>query len=102
MRCRLANRANPARVKAAKIKYETKRDKATPTWLTETHWLEMNKIYEAARKRTRETGTLYVVDHIVPLNGKEVSGLHVPWNLRVITQAENAAKSNRYAGLSGD
>lgn len=102
LRSRLSNRKNPARVKANKIKYETKRDAATPGWLSKEHWVQMNAFYERARALTRETGVRHEVDHIVPINGKTVSGLHVPWNLQILTQSENVSKSNRYAGLSGD
>ena len=101
-RVRLAHRRNPARVKAAKIKYETKRDKATPVWLSDDDWQSMNAFYELARTLSQDTGIPHQVDHIIPINGELVSGLHVPLNLQVLTRSENVAKSNRYAELSGD
>jgi 5-methylcytosine-specific restriction endonuclease McrA len=68
---------------------------ATPKWLTPEERLQMRDLYIQARKLTELTRERYVVDHIVPLRGEEVCGLHVPWNLRVITQEENLKKSNK-------
>lgn len=68
---------------------------ATPKWLTKEERLQMRNLYVRARKMTELTRERYVVDHIVPLRGEEVCGLHVPWNLRVVTQDENLKKSNK-------
>ncbi len=69
---------------------------ATPKWLTPAERLQMRDLYLQARKLTELTRERYVVDHIVPLRGEDVCGLHVPWNLRVITQEENLKKSNKH------
>lgn len=53
------------------------------------------EFYKEARRLTEETGVNYVVDHYWPINGKGSCGLHVPWNLRVITEAENYSKGNK-------
>ena len=73
---------------------------ATPKWLTSEQRLAMRQLYVQARKLTEVTGERYVVDHIVPLRSHEVCGLHVPWNLRVITQEENLKKSNKLVAHS--
>lgn len=59
------------------------------------YYKELKSIYAEARRKTRETGILYVVDHIWPIKGKNSCGLHVPWNLQIITGAENDSKGNK-------
>lgn len=71
--------------------------KATPSWLTEQDKLHFKCIYQVAAMRNKESDILWHVDHIVPLQGENVCGLHVPWNLQIITAEENLAKGNRLA-----
>lgn len=69
--------------------------KRTPAWLTEFDKLKIKCLYQLAAMRNRESGQKWHVDHIIPLQGELVSGLHVPSNLRVILATENLSK-NRY------
>lgn len=68
---------------------------ATPRWLTAEQKMEIRLKYRLAIELSRRTGIRHAVDHIVPIQGEEVCGLHVPWNLEVITQEENLKKSNK-------
>ena len=90
---KLANRdkdnAHSAKRRAAKLQ-------RTPKWLTKEHYKQMEDMYTKAYRLTEQTGVKYQVDHIIPLRGKNVSGLHVPWNLQVITAAENFSKNNKF------
>lgn len=64
---------------------------ATPLWYDK---LAIDAIYREAQRLTEETGIPHEVDHIVPLNGRGVCGLHIPINMRIITRAENRRKHN--------
>jgi hypothetical protein len=65
----------------------------TPPW---ADLRAIASIYADARRITRETGIEHHVDHIIPLGGREVTGLHVETNLRIVTRAENQRKWNRF------
>lgn len=69
---------------------------ATPPWLTYEDLLEIKEIFKEAAKLEKETGIKYHVDHIVPLRGENVCGLHVPWNLQILTAEENMKKGNKF------
>lgn len=86
---------NPDLYKALTSVRKRRHRKASPRWLTKEQKLAMRQLYLQAMELTNLTGERYVVDHIIPLISDEVCGLHVPWNLRVITQEENLRKSNK-------
>ena len=87
--------ANPELYKALTSVRKRRHRAATPKWITKEEKLAMRQLYLEAQRLTKMTGERYVVDHIVPLINDSVCGLHVPWNLRVMTQEENLKKSNK-------
>ena len=89
--------ANLDRFAAKEQLRRAKKINATPAWLTPTQKAEMLGFYTESRAVTEQTGVEHEVDHIVPLRGRLVCGLHVPWNLQVITASQNASKGNRFS-----
>lgn len=87
---------NAGRVQANKAKYRAAKTNRTPKWLSKTDLFEMQCIY-TYRTALQAIGLNYEVDHIIPLQGKSVSGLHTPDNLQVIPTKQNRLKNNRYA-----
>ncbi len=81
--------------KAANLaRYRSAKDNRTPKWLTEEHYNQIKEKYWLAEDLRKVTGETYHVDHIVPLRGENVSGLHVPWNLQILPMDLNCSKSN--------
>lgn len=86
---------NRAKVRAYQAARKRHVKRATPLWLTAIQRAQIQEFYEIAIARTMQTGTPHEVDHIYPLRGSVSSGLHVPWNLQVLTAVENSAKRIR-------
>jgi hypothetical protein len=93
--------ANLGEDKASKAKNRAARLKRIPSWLTEDDKWMIAQAYELAALRTKLLGFSWHVDHIIPLNGKNVSGLHVPKNLQVIPAIDNLRKGNRMEARNG-
>jgi hypothetical protein len=87
---------NPHIYAAINAKYKASKLNQTPDWLANDDFWLIEQIYELAALRTKLTGLAWQVDHIIPLQGKLVSGLHIPSNLQVIPAKLNRAKSNKY------
>lgn len=69
---------------------------ATPNWLTQEHLNDIKQIYQDVQDIQWLSEEKFEVDHIIPLQGKSVCGLHVPWNLQILTKSENCIKGNKF------
>jgi len=105
------NHANPEKVKAKHLRHikkypeaytaravasVAKRNKRVPQWLNQDDKWVLQEAYKLAKLRTKMFGFTWEVDHIIPLRGKNVSGLHVPTNIQVIPKVLNRTKGNIY------
>jgi hypothetical protein len=91
----------PDRINAKEVKRKTAKMNRTPPWLTEDDFWLIEQAYDLAAKRTQMFGFSWHVDHIIPLQGKIVSGLHVPCNLQVIPGSINTSKQNKFEVQDG-
>ena len=93
--------ANYPRMLAKRNKQHADKLLRTPKWLTKDDQWMIEQAYELAALRTQMFGFPWHVDHVLPLRGKKVSGLHTPINLQVIPGAENLRKTNKFEVTSG-
>lgn len=88
---------NPGIINAQCMRRHAKKLQRTPKWLTRIQHIEIRQFYIDAKKLQWMSNSTdpFEVDHIVPLQGKNVSGLHVPWNLQILPKSLNLKKGNR-------
>lgn len=98
-KCKAAGRQdkikNRARYTAAENNRKALKLKCSPRWLTESQKAEISALYAYAAEMREAIGEEMHVDHIIPLQGADVCGLHVPWNLQVLRGSDNNEKYNK-------
>ena len=89
-------RNNRSKMSVNESRRKERTKKATPPWLTKEHYSQMYSFYWLANLQYELTDTKYHVDHVVPILGKTVCGLNVPWNMQILEAKENIRKSNKF------
>jgi hypothetical protein len=93
-------KCNPVKVLAYTRTSQAKRRMRHPKWLSPDDQWMIEQAYELAALRTKLFGFAWHVDHVLPLQGKLVSGLHTPYNLQVIPGADNVRKANKFEAVT--
>ena len=91
---------NRGAVNASWTKRHVAKLNRAPKWTTKEDLDTIKHIYIAANQFSKSFGTEYHVDHIIPLQGKLVSGLHTPSNLQIIPAMDNIKKGNKYEAIA--
>jgi hypothetical protein len=94
---RVYRQQNKGRINALATARKQYVKQRTPKWADKTGAWLLKEAYQLAEIRTKMTGIAWHVDHIIPLQGKNVSGLHIIDNVQVILGIDNIRKKNHYA-----
>ena len=95
-RSTLWKKNNPSKVIANTTRRKKHIKLRTPAWLTKDNHKVIWGFYAIAAMLTKHNNEPWAVDHIIPLLGKNVSGLHVPSNLQLLRSSDNLKKSNQF------
>jgi hypothetical protein len=86
---------NPDKARAYVKNRRAKTLGAMPPWLTKEQLDAIDQMYSCSKIMSKKFNVEYHVDHIVPLKGENICGLHVPWNLQLLEVGLNISKGNR-------
>ena len=87
---------NKSKVTAWAVTAQIRRKQRVPKWLKKEDFLQIRAAYAMSKHLTEITGTVWEVDHVIPLQGAYVSGLHTPANLQVVPKDANRKKRNHF------
>lgn len=93
--CQAWSDRNPEKVWASSAKRRSIKKEAMPSWLGWLDKILIQEKYALCQAITMQTGIKHEIDHVVPLYGDTVRGLHVPWNLQIIPEYANRSKGNK-------
>jgi hypothetical protein len=88
-------RANLAAGRMRYHRYTSRKRNAVPSWYTDFDDFVIEEAARLTRLRAGATGFFWHIDHVVPLQGKTVCGLHIHTNIQVIPAFDNLRKGNR-------
>lgn len=90
---------NKTHFQSLTAKYRASKYSATPAWAEHA---VIGFFYATRAYISEETGEMWHVDHVLPLQGKEVCGLHTHTNLRVVPAIVNLRKGNKLIGTRSE
>ena len=86
----------PEKKAAADAKRRAAQLERIPSWSDKSDLKAIRKIYARCKRINKLTGIPHEVDHVIPMQGENISGLHHSTNLAIIPAALNRSKKNKW------